>query len=316
MRRPLISALFCFGFLATFPLACGSRTGLFADGPKAIEAGVPGDAGLDGKVPCKPGAVGLDLATAQLMFVLDRSGSMAFSIAGQENPPPGVSSRWDILRNSLEETIVPFDGQLAMGAKFFPEVIPDDAPNDAVQACRTDPGVPIAPALGNSRAILDVFDTTSPLGGTPTAEALRIAAEDLQSRRTVARTIVLATDGAPNCNGALDVNVDCTCTTPGIDCTRNPDRGRYSCLDDTNTVNVVADIFQNKKIPVYVIGIGSIDRPDFLAVLDQMAVAGGSGPQRHPETLQRADRARARRRHRAHPRQHCKVHVSDAVRAR
>ena len=35
------------------------------------------------------------------------------------------------------------------------------------------------------------------------------------------------------------------------------------------------DVFENQKIPVYVIGIGSTERPEFLKVLDDMAVAGG-----------------------------------------
>lgn len=268
--RSILSLLFCYGVV----VACGSRTGLFADGPKVSDGGVIPDAGLDGKVPCTPGEVGLGPATAQLMFVLDRSGSMNFEVGTNTEAPPGFPTRWTILRDALEETIVPFDNQLAMGAKFFPEEF-DPNEDSAEIACQTDPGVPIPPALGNARAIIDVFDTTEPLGGTPTAQALRIASQDLAQRRTVARTIILATDGAPNCNPNLDVTVDCTCTTPLVDCGANPDRGRYSCLDDTNTIATVADIFQNQKIPVYVIGIGSIDRPDFLEVLNQMAVAGG-----------------------------------------
>ncbi|HEY8072882.1 MAG TPA: vWA domain-containing protein [Labilithrix sp.] len=228
---------------------------------------------MDGAVPCVPGMFDIDLATARLMFVLDRSGSMAFSLSGQNPPPPGQLSRWELLRSALAQTIVPFDNQLAMGAKFFPEVLASDALGDPAEACRSDTGVGIAPARGAAQSILDVFDTTQPNGGTPTSEALRLAAEYLSGVRTVARTMVLATDGAPNCNGELDAQ-NCICTTTRNDCDRTSD-GQYSCLDDSRTVATIGNIFQTQKIPVYVIGIGSTERPEFLQVLDEMAVAGG-----------------------------------------
>jgi hypothetical protein len=200
---------------------------------------------------------------------------MAFSLDGQQpnpNLPPGVLSRWDTLRDALFQTITPLDNQLAMGAKFFPEVNPGgQAPAD--QACRTDVGVPLAPALGNVSQIIDVFDTTVPNGGTPTAEALRLAAQYLSGTRGVARTMILATDGAPNCNGDLDKDT-CTCTSATGICAGRQG-GEFNCLDDARSISTINDIFQTMKIPVFVIGIGSTERPEFLQVLDNMAVAGG-----------------------------------------
>jgi hypothetical protein len=279
-----------FAFAGSFALAavaiasCGSRTGLFGvDGAIAAlpdgalpDGFVPPDSGVDGKVPCMPGRFNFELATAQLMFVVDRSGSMAFSLDGQQprngSLPPGVLSRWDTLRDALFQTITPFDNQLAMGAKFFPEVNPGgSAPAD--EACRTDVGVPIAPARGNVSQIINVFDTTDPNGGTPTAEALRLAAEYITGTRGVARTMILATDGAPNCNGDLD-QTRCTCTSVTGNCATAPG-GEFNCLDDTRSISAITDIFQTMKIPVFVIGIGSTERPEFLKVLDDMAVAGG-----------------------------------------
>ena len=265
--------------------SCGSRTGLFGeDMPTLAEAGPDRAAdAVDEPIGCKPGTFAFELATAQLMFVLDRSGSMAFSLTGQDPVPPGQQSRWATLRDALFQTIVPFDTQIAMGAKFFPEVPSRDSLGDPEEACRVDTGVAVAPALGRSQDILSVFDTTEPRGGTPTSDALRLAAQYLSGRRGVARTMVLATDGAPNCNGNLDA-LRCTCTTPRFDCSADPQVGAYSCLDDTRTISVVADIFGNQKIPVYVVGIGSTERPQFLQVLDDMAVAGGrarTGKPRH-----------------------------------
>jgi hypothetical protein len=103
---------------------------------------------------------------------------------------------------------------------------------------------------------------------------VRLAAQYLTTSRSVARTLVLATDGAPNCNGQLDPS-KCICTTPRLNCAANPDRGRYSCLDDTRAIATVREVAEVQKIPVYVIGIGGTERPEFLKVLDDMAVAGG-----------------------------------------
>jgi hypothetical protein len=227
------------------------------------------DAGLDGAVPCVPGKFNFELATAQLMFVIDRSGSMERDLRGGQ-VAPGQQSRWTLLRDALFQTITPFDGQIAMGAKFYPE--PVDDPANGEEACRVDTGTAIAPKRGGAKDILDVFDTTEPRGGTPTAEAVQRAADFLAERRTVARTLVLATDGAPNCNPSLDPRT-CVCTSLDTGCT-SPN-SRYSCLDDTRTVNAIRDISNNRKIPVYVIGIGGLEKPEFGRVLDDMAVAGG-----------------------------------------
>lgn len=262
-------------------VSCGSRTGLFGpepslqpldaalDSPPPPDAGADVDAAVDAPLPCLPGTFTFQLATPQLMFVLDRSGSMSFSLNQDVEPPAGRPTRWTTLRDALERTIVPFDQELAMGAKFFPEANAD--PFDAVASCATSTGVGIAPGLGNAHAILDVFTTTSPVGGTPTAAALQAAATYLTSSRGVARAMVLATDGQPNCNGALDGRT-CVCTSTSPEaCTQDP-LGGYGCLDDVATVTLIGDIFGARRVPVYVIGIGGVT---FGAVLDAMAVAGG-----------------------------------------
>lgn len=280
-RRLVATSFFALGIASLG--ACGSRTGLFGTDPltNLADASTPDgkvlDGPVDGQVPCTPGRFTLDLAVAQLMFVIDRSGSMAFSLDGRQpdrlgNLPPGVLSRWDTLRDALFQTITPFDNSLAMGAKFYPEPsTPGPAPAD--EACATDVGVGLAPARGNVKDIINVFDTTDPNGGTPTAEAIRLAAQYIAGTRGVARTMIVATDGAPNCNGDLDQQ-RCTCTAASGNCASAPG-GEFNCLDDVRSIATIRDIFQTMKIPVYVIGIGSTERPEFLKVLDDMAVAGG-----------------------------------------
>jgi len=263
------------GFVSVPLAGCGSKTGLFGpEGQGLLPDGAlaDGPTGVDGQVPCVPGEFDLELARAQLMFVLDRSGSMAFTLDGRREQPRS-QWRWSILRNALRDTMTGFDQQMLMGAKFFPEPMTMEQATDPNFSCRTETGVGIPPKLGNANAILDVFDTTEPLGGTPTAEAVRLAAQFVSGSRSVARTIVLATDGEPNCNGALDEN-KCTCTNQSGNCVGN-DRFRFSCLDDTRTIDTIRQVADIQKVPVYVIGIGNTFRPEYLRVLEEMAIAGG-----------------------------------------
>ena len=275
--------------------SCGSRTGLFGisgdtgeipDSSILPDSPSPPDARPDGPLPCKPGRFPFERAIAQLMFVIDRSGSMAFSLDGTQPVggvlPPGVLSRWQVLRNGLATAIVPFDATIAMGAKFYPEVAPPGP--GGPDACLTDLGVGLAPAAGNATQILDVFDTTDPRGGTPTSEAIRLAAQYLSTARGVARTMIVATDGAPNCNPDLDQQT-CLCTVTlasGTDVCKEAPVGS-NCLDDKGTISVVKTIFETQKIPVYVLGIGGAEQPAFLRVLDDMAVAGGRAKPTSPK---------------------------------
>ena len=284
----LASALAVGGLLAGI-VSCGSRTGLFGPEPDFFtgDAGrdANADAGPDGIVPCVPGRFTFELALTQLMFVVDRSRSMRFTLEGDDNVPRRLW-RWTLLQNALRRTIVSFDDQIAMGAKFFPEELTPADGTSPQRSCRTEPGIGIAPKRGNAQAILDVFDDTIPLGGTPTAPAIRSAASFLTQTRSTSRTIILATDGAPNCNGALDGDT-CICTgmsSNGLPVSCAGERGRYSCLDDDGTIGAIRDTAEDLKIPVYVIGIGGLERPEFMQVLDEMAVAGGRplpGPTRH-----------------------------------
>ena len=289
--RHVLHGAIVFAVLGT-GASCGSRTGLF--GPELADAidatpdmdvpdasadrrdgsDAPVDAPIDvieEPIGCIPGTFAFTLATPQLMFVLDRSGSMDFVLTSNAPALPGQTSRWEALEASLSQTMTPISSQIAMGARFYPAANADGF--DPILACIQDgPAVAIAPALDNAAKILDVFRNTSPIGGTPTAIALQQAAQQLSSSRAVARAIVVATDGAPNCNLALDGDTcTCTSTTPGA-CAQ-ASNGNTNCLDDNRTVQTIADIFGNRKIPVYVIGIGVIG--GFGTTLNTMAIAGG-----------------------------------------
>jgi hypothetical protein len=95
-----------------------------------------------------------------------------------------------------------------------------------------------------------------------------------QGRRVLAKYIVLATDGGPNCNEQLDAN-QCECLSPSGPnaCSRSGDS--RSCLDDIATVRTVANALAKDRIPTFVIGIGAQAEPLARRTLSSMAIAGG-----------------------------------------
>ncbi|MBX3233898.1 MAG: VWA domain-containing protein [Labilithrix sp.] len=276
--------------------SCGARTGLFGpdvdvsiavdasvDVSIAIDASidVQVDATPDVSVPdvieeptgCVPGTFPFTPATSQIMFVLDRSRSMLYRLDQNVVAEPGVTSRWTALRDALDQTITPFSGEIAMGARFYPVL---NASGEAPGACQQDPeGAAIAPALDNAENILRVFRDATPIGGTPTARAIELAARESSGRRSVARAILVATDGAPNCNQDLEP-ASCTCTapvTPGNPCNASGPGDGSNCLDDAATVSIIREIAEERNTPVYVVGIGVTG--GFASTLDAMAIAGG-----------------------------------------
>jgi hypothetical protein len=216
----------------------------------------PKDAAVDAAVSCIDGTLVLKRATPVVMFVLDRSGSMKNSFGT-------TGTRWASLTNALAAALPPVDATMDIGALIFPSQDGDSA------SCQV-PSVPdLAPAPGNVGLLMGRMETTSPGGHTPTAVALQAAALLLRGERaaTSARALVLATDGAPDCNSALNPGT-CTCAAGGSRCNSG-----ILCLDDERTVDAVASL-ADEGLPTYVIGIQATDS-DFVSTLNQMAEAGG-----------------------------------------
>jgi hypothetical protein len=215
------------------------------------------------------------------MLVIDRSGSMRFSLSGVDpdpsgQQPPRPDSRWKILQRGLDPVLSALEGRLELGAKFFPEPI-ENPQSPTAEACLVRAPVDVPPRRATAASILATFEQTRPVGGTPTADAIRSTVTYLKSgaRRVLSRYIVLATDGAPNCNAALDELV-CVCTQRDLAiCRDDAVGGPTRCLDDTRTIRVIQDAADNERIPIFVIGLGTSDEPAYESTLNRMAVAGG-----------------------------------------
>jgi hypothetical protein len=251
-----------FAFLAI--ASCGSRTELDDLDPTYYDTTHDGSLADSGdasetSIGCTPGDIPLTAAEPEVMLVLDRSGSMS-------TPFSGGQSRWQTLTTALSATLPAVDQSMEIGALIFPSGTSNDD-------CSV-PGVPnLSPALGNVTPLLDLLQSTNPGGATPTADAIDSAASLLLELRaaTSARALVLATDGAPNCNSSLDPST-CTCANGNIGrgCRHDADQ----CLDDARTVSRVTAA-SSEGIPTYVIGIADSNDSTFSDVLNAMAQAGG-----------------------------------------
>lgn len=246
--------------------SCGARSELQAQTATASGAGggagAGGDGGAGGMVACMTGTVTLSRANPAVMFVIDSSGSME----GQLGQSSGKQSRWAILTQALSATLPPVDDSMEIGALIYPT----GASAQGDLSCAVPAAPALMPAVGNVASLIAQMSVTSPSGGTPTADAITAAAKALSGvhAATTARSLVLATDGGPNCNEALDVD-DCECVVTSNGCNKST-----MCLDDTRTIQRIAG-YQEKGLPTYVIGIQEQGDAEFTDVLNAMADAGG-----------------------------------------
>lgn len=183
-----------------------------------------------------------------VLIVLDRSESML------------DDNRWAQAVPAVNNVVTNLESTIAFGLMLFP--LPGG------ENCSTG-SVVVTPATGTATAIATALSGTSPGGYTPSALSLDAARTALDGV-TGDSYILFVTDGAPNCNAALNKNT-CTCTY-GNDGCGGPGLGATLCLDDDRTVASVASL-ATSVIPTYVIGF---DATAWSGVLNDMAAAGGT----------------------------------------
>ena len=200
---------------------------------------------------------------ADLLLLLDRSGSMDYDIATDKNCNVGSTTctqRWATVTTSLQQVLAATPTGVQWGLKLF------TSPKGSTCTVNQGADVPVGP---NSAAqIQQTMSNTSPGNQTPTRAAVNAAAAYLNTLNDgLPHYILLATDGQPNCD-------------PGT----SPDVTDASVLDTTGAITAAAA--PGSDIKTFVIGIGPSP-----GNLTQFAIAGGTGaffPATSPDALTQA----------------------------
>jgi hypothetical protein len=236
-----------------------------------------------------------------LFFVLDRSASMKNPWSGG-----GGLSKWETVVRELPQLVTALGPRASYAAAVFPDPATDGCDPGTVVFPRG--GVPVlrgnAPAgvSGPTAAALTrtlgggPLGVAPPSGGTPTAATLAALAPTIKAIRGKTY-VILATDGGPNCNGALSCSAtQCTdniegasgCPPGGVpNCCADPNHGgANACLDAAATIASVSAL-ASSGVPVYVIGVPQSE--PYGAVLDQLARAGGTARGNEPQYYAASD---------------------------
>jgi hypothetical protein len=203
---------------------------------------------------------------AELMVVLDRSGSMTQGILRMDNPMGGMPilsgpQKWAEVTGALDGVIGRTQGEVIWGLKLFP--VPG--------GCDVPPGITVGAALNNQGPLMMAVNGNAPLppdmggGSTPTRLAMQATVAFMQMNASPnARHILLATDGLPNCAAN--------------------NRGQVSSSrDDADGAVAAVAAAAMAGFPTYVVGIATMGDMGAHNTLNRMADAGGR-PRNDPTT--------------------------------
>jgi len=238
-----------------------------------------------------------------LYFVIDASGSMADTF-------DGVNTKYTAAVSAIVNVLEIIGHRVSYGAALFPVgdvSIGDNCGLPGSEIFKTQPGDSVICAInGKVGDVLggfhELLNLHRPGGGTPlsaTLTNLKSTLKDLSGKTAV----ILATDGAPNCNpnatcdaslcetnlaGGYFLSNGTPCAAP-VNCCDEAvvPGGSTSCVDNVATNAALADL-KNAGIPTYVIGLPGIVNT-LAAVLDSMAVAGGTARSGYPRYYEVTD---------------------------
>ena len=244
----------CGGVVSTSAPDNPAGGGGAADDPDGVGGGGSSGGGSTGPT-CGEQAFQISRAIPDMLIVLDRSSSML----GLGGP-----SLWDMSRTAIYDITSAMDQQIWFGLYLFPGGCTEAAGCTASGSAL----VPVGDATSGS--IKGALVNMQACGqGTPTASALAMAGSYLKTlpQNGHTRSILLVTDGEPNCNAGLNPQ-SCACTY-GSKCWYAED-----CLDDSAT-NQALDSLRVAGVKSYILGLGASQ--SLGAVLATMAQHGGTG---------------------------------------
>ncbi|HEX6240418.1 MAG TPA: hypothetical protein VFZ61_05975 [Polyangiales bacterium] len=235
------------------------------------------DAGTPPVAECEDYSVEVDAAIANVLIVLDRSGSMRDLLV----------NRWDPSVAAIEQLTASLPPDMRLGLATFPgdcNALPSvNEQLDCVARqgsllgdLSCEPGqIKVAPGLGTASAIHDQLQAMAPTGATPTAASLRAAHMALKgmASATSAEVVLLVTDGAPNCSagnqgglGSVGIGIGTAAS------------GQAAAIPQTV---MQIEAMAADGIKTYVLGYDTQTDPALKQALDRMAQAGGTGDQQH-----------------------------------
>ncbi|MBX3191596.1 MAG: VWA domain-containing protein [Labilithrix sp.] len=163
-----------------------------------------GSSGLDPDAACATTTVAAKRAPANLLFIVDRSGSMncnppplTTSAACEVNPvaaDAGAPTKWSITREALKSAIAVMPNNNSVGITYFN--------NDDECGVQATPNVPVtALSAGQVTLVNGSLDAVTPKGFTPIVGGVTLGYQHLHASTTIMGTkfIVLITDGEETC---------------------------------------------------------------------------------------------------------------------
>ena len=179
---------------------------------------------------------------AEILIVLDRSGSMKEVPSGSTG-----TTKWSLVVPGVNEVVTATDASVSWGLKVFPE----GEGKECIAASVTS-AIPVPIAANNAAAVTAQVTATTPEGnGTPTGDAIKAAVTYLKTlSSTNPKFILLATDGEPSCAGTTKDSGDA----------------------HTYAVQAVTDA-ASAGIKTVVVGVATT-KSSATRVLNEMAVAG------------------------------------------
>jgi hypothetical protein len=191
---------------------------------------------------------------ADVLLVLDRTGSMDYSTTADSNCSTGAAgctARWPALTSAVDATLTATAGSINWGLKLF---------NSTGSGCNVTNGVEVPISSNSVSAIQNQIANTKTGGNTPTAQTIQAVTTYYKTvNDSNNHVILLATDGEPNCASGGS-------STPNVQA----------------TIDAITAAYQ-AGFTVYVIGIGPS-----VGNLDNFAQAGGTGhyyPATSPQAL-------------------------------